>query len=387
VSVRTCFCSDRNTNNIDMNAAVSNYTYYCPVNKKYCYVPIRSSKMDLSIYETYPYYYHPICIPTPTVTTYLARNIKLIGCAALALILIVLMISPSGHHAIRCCRTTFIPGCFMYNQRYTEYMIQRDPKLVKYYLERYLKDQDREERFNQRYIELQRLHGETVVEENATPEEQQEQQQNDGLATATTLTTTTTMAKTGTANTFLPLNEFEESIVRDMYYYRPSLVLKTRTYNGPSSTNTQQTTVASSKTSENSCIAATVASSPYDVDIAVQCSTEATKDMNLNSDSLSSPTSKNDDGCMICFNAIQVGSKVGVLPNCQHIFHTHCLKDWLKRRNVCPLCLDTDVAKVAFSRKNDAATTTNTTITIEAPPPSSAVNDSSSQTTTASEGR
>ena len=56
---------------------------------------------------------------------------------------------------------------------------------------------------------------------------------------------------------------------------------------------------------------------------------------------------------MICFNAIDIGSKVGVLPNCEHTFHTTCLKEWLKRRNVCPLCLDTDVATVAFSRKNE----------------------------------
>jgi hypothetical protein len=385
VNVRICHCSDQNTNNNNRDAVTSNYTYYCPVYKKYCYVPIRYSKTEDSIYETYPYYYHPLCIPAPNAVTYLARNIKLIGCAALALILIVLIVSPSGHHAIRCCCVTLIPCCFHYNQKYTDYMIEHNPKLAKYYLERYMKDKDREERFNQKYIELQRLHGEADIDESATPEEYQNSGNN---ATGTAMTR---MTKTN-SDALPPLTELEESIVRDMYYYRPSLILKTRIYNESSLSHDpnqqQDTQTIPSKTADNANVGTTVALSTYDADILIQQSTESKKDVNLKNGSGNAPI-KNDDGCMICFNPIQFGSKVGVLPHCQHMFHSQCLKVWLKRRNVCPLCLDTDVATVTFSRKNNHAATASIIILndhIETPTPSIAANDSSSLSTTATEG-
>jgi hypothetical protein len=55
------------------------------------------------------------------------------------------------------------------------------------------------------------------------------------------------------------------------------------------------------------------------------------------------------DGCMICFAPLCDGDRVGSLP-CKHLFHVHCLKTWLKRRNVCPLCLCEEVAEeVTFS--------------------------------------
>ena len=258
----------------------------------------------------------------------------------------------------------------MYNQKYTDHMIEHNPKLAKYYLELYMKDKDREERFNQRYIELQRLHGEIVVDDSAIPNEQR----SDDIATETTLTSTKAISFT-----ISPLDELEESIVSDMYYYRPSLILKTRTYNGSSSSSLDLHQLRTDKTVplnvSDSAFKGTVASSPYDADTLITCtpsSTESTKDIKLNSDSGGGSPCKNDDGCMICFNSIQVGSKVGALPNCQHVFHTQCLKDWLKRRNVCPLCLDTDVATVAFSRKNDHLTT------IEITPSSFAAHDNSS---------
>lgn len=244
-------------------------------------------------------------------------------------------------------------------------MIQNDPKLTKYYLEQYMNDKDRLERFNRRYIELQRLHGEAVVDENVNADESR----HDPNATATT---STTSPKTSTG-TLSPLDEFEESIVRDMYYYRPSLLLKTRIFNGSSISPEPQpqtvTMIPLTNAPDNTNMGTTVSQCPYDADLLIQCSTDATEDMNINSDSSCSPQQRKDDGCMICFNSIDIGSKVGVLPNCQHVFHTQCLKDWLKRRNVCPLCLDTDVATVAFSRKNEPNS-------IETPPPSIAADDS-----------
>jgi len=44
-----------------------------------------------------------------------------------------------------------------------------------------------------------------------------------------------------------------------------------------------------------------------------------------------------DNTCTICFVPIVDGDRVGELA-CDHVFHVECLKEWLKRRNICPLC-------------------------------------------------
>ena len=44
-----------------------------------------------------------------------------------------------------------------------------------------------------------------------------------------------------------------------------------------------------------------------------------------------------DNLCTICMLDVEDGERVGVLP-CDHLFHADCLKEWIKRRNVCPLC-------------------------------------------------
>jgi Ring finger domain len=48
--------------------------------------------------------------------------------------------------------------------------------------------------------------------------------------------------------------------------------------------------------------------------------------------------------CMICFVPLSDGDRVGDLT-CKHVFHSDCLKDWLKKKNSCPLCLRQDVAE------------------------------------------
>lgn len=47
--------------------------------------------------------------------------------------------------------------------------------------------------------------------------------------------------------------------------------------------------------------------------------------------------------CSICYMDLVAGDRVGDMP-CKHLIHADCLKSWLPRRNVCPLCLQTDVA-------------------------------------------
>jgi len=56
--------------------------------------------------------------------------------------------------------------------------------------------------------------------------------------------------------------------------------------------------------------------------------------------------SDNDEGaetCTICILTIKDGDHIGALQ-CEHIFHVDCLKEWIKRRNVCPLCQIPNIA-------------------------------------------
>ena len=50
-----------------------------------------------------------------------------------------------------------------------------------------------------------------------------------------------------------------------------------------------------------------------------------------------------DHACTICFAELLPGDRVGALA-CNHVFHVECLKEWLTCRNVCPLCLQENVA-------------------------------------------
>jgi hypothetical protein len=59
-----------------------------------------------------------------------------------------------------------------------------------------------------------------------------------------------------------------------------------------------------------------------------------------------------DLSCTICFAPLWDGDRVGALP-CKHLFHVECLKSWLKRRNVCPLCQAQDVATPQFDKPAD----------------------------------
>eukprot|EP00591_Stephanopyxis_turris_P007887 CAMPEP_0195527202 /NCGR_PEP_ID=MMETSP0794_2-20130614/28715_1 /TAXON_ID=515487 /ORGANISM="Stephanopyxis turris, Strain CCMP 815" /LENGTH=320 /DNA_ID=CAMNT_0040658065 /DNA_START=730 /DNA_END=1692 /DNA_ORIENTATION=+ len=62
---------------------------------------------------------------------------------------------------------------------------------------------------------------------------------------------------------------------------------------------------------------------------------------------------ENDDGeivCTVCLDVVEEGDRVGVLK-CDHIFHADCLKMWLRRRNVCPLCQSPDIASPRRRRR------------------------------------
>lgn len=68
---------------------------------------------------------------------------------------------------------------------------------------------------------------------------------------------------------------------------------------------------------------------------------------NTASEALTAKNVDDDDddvACAICFGPIEHGDRVGALP-CHHLFHAECLKTWLVRRQVCPLCQSTDVVE------------------------------------------
>ena len=58
-----------------------------------------------------------------------------------------------------------------------------------------------------------------------------------------------------------------------------------------------------------------------------------------------------DTACTICFSSLQVGDRVGKLP-CDHTFHVDCLREWLPRRNVCPLCQNDRAATPRYTYTN-----------------------------------
>lgn len=55
--------------------------------------------------------------------------------------------------------------------------------------------------------------------------------------------------------------------------------------------------------------------------------------------------------CAICMAPFFEGDRVSDLQ-CSHQFHVSCLKTWLMRRNVCPLCQMTDIATVHTTHRN-----------------------------------
>jgi hypothetical protein len=64
------------------------------------------------------------------------------------------------------------------------------------------------------------------------------------------------------------------------------------------------------------------------------------------------------DECAICYQELRIGDRVGNI-SCGHVFHADCLKTWCMRRNTCPYCQRSDIAKpmrrVARLREDNTA--------------------------------
>ena len=51
--------------------------------------------------------------------------------------------------------------------------------------------------------------------------------------------------------------------------------------------------------------------------------------------------------CAICLVRLQDVDLIGDI-SCGHALHKDCLKDWLKRKNRCPLCQQTRIARLHY---------------------------------------
>ncbi|CAB9499684.1 protein ligase RNF165 [Seminavis robusta] len=65
-------------------------------------------------------------------------------------------------------------------------------------------------------------------------------------------------------------------------------------------------------------------------------------------------SSSDDEACCtICIAPLETGDRVGKL-SCTHTFHVDCLREWLPRRNVCPLCQSSDAATPRYAESDDS---------------------------------
>ena len=41
--------------------------------------------------------------------------------------------------------------------------------------------------------------------------------------------------------------------------------------------------------------------------------------------------------CVICLQDMKFGDELTMI-RCSHIYHSHCIQEWMKRKRICPLC-------------------------------------------------
>lgn len=97
-----------------------------------------------------------------------------------------------------------------------------------------------------------------------------------------------------------------------------------------------------------------------DVNAKLLLKTKKYECTSVSDDPLSNSVDKaeNAESCSICLGPFENGDCVGDIP-CKHVFHKTCLKDWLRRKNSCPLCQG-NIGRAKFTRKKrDATSETN----------------------------
>jgi len=46
----------------------------------------------------------------------------------------------------------------------------------------------------------------------------------------------------------------------------------------------------------------------------------------------------NQESCSICLKEFFGAEVVFELVNCKHLYHFHCINEWLKNEKICPIC-------------------------------------------------
>nr|GLL26456.1 E3 ubiquitin-protein ligase RNF12-like [Ipomoea trifida] len=57
----------------------------------------------------------------------------------------------------------------------------------------------------------------------------------------------------------------------------------------------------------------------------------------LGTSTFETSSDEDKDSCCICLDEFSTGDELGKI-NCEHKFHFMCIREWLKRNNICPIC-------------------------------------------------
>ena len=71
---------------------------------------------------------------------------------------------------------------------------------------------------------------------------------------------------------------------------------------------------------------------------------------NLSNKTLSEKMEGEHNNCIICLSDFENGDIISTLP-CSHMYHSSCLKDWLKSMNCCPVCKSKITLKIIKDNK------------------------------------
>lgn len=54
--------------------------------------------------------------------------------------------------------------------------------------------------------------------------------------------------------------------------------------------------------------------------------------------------------CSVCYYHAKENEEMTILP-CKHTFHSECIKEWLRKEKMCPMCKQEIITKIQSSNK------------------------------------